>query len=62
MLADVMQIPELLADLAVKDIKVWVEGDRLRCNAPAGALTAESSNQLRERKGEIIAFLNMATA
>lgn len=57
-----MQIPELLADLAVKDIKVWVEGDRLRCNAPAGALTAESSNQLRERKGEIIAFLNMATA
>ncbi|RVD27060.1 MULTISPECIES: thioesterase domain-containing protein [unclassified Mesorhizobium] len=62
MSADVMQIPELLADLAVKDIKVWVEGDRLRCNAPAGALTAESSDQLRDRKGEIIAFLNMATA
>lgn len=57
-----MQIPELLADLAVKDIKVWVEGGRLRCNAPAGALTAESSDQLRDRKGEIIAFLNMATA
>ncbi|WP_245478335.1 MULTISPECIES: thioesterase domain-containing protein [unclassified Mesorhizobium] len=62
MSADVMQIPELLADLAVKDIKVWVEGGRLRCNAPAGALTAESSDQLRDRKGEIIAFLNMATA
>lgn len=60
--ADVMQIPELLANLAVKDIKVWVEGDRLRCNAPAGILTAESSDQLRNRKGEIIAFLNMATA
>ncbi|UCI25710.1 thioesterase domain-containing protein [Mesorhizobium sp. B2-8-5] len=62
MSADLMQIPELLADLAVKDIKVWVEGDRLRCNAPVGALTAESSDQLRNRKGEIIAFLNMATA
>jgi oxalate---CoA ligase len=62
MSADVMQIPELLADLAVKDIKVWVEGDRLRCNAPAGALTAEFRDQLRDRKGEIIAFLNMATA
>lgn len=61
MSADVMQIPELLADLAVKDIKVWVEGDRLRCNAPAGTLTAESTDQLRDRKGEIIAFLNMAT-
>ncbi|MFD2058410.1 thioesterase domain-containing protein [Mesorhizobium calcicola] len=61
MSADVIQIPELLADLAVKDIKVWVEGDRLRCNAPAGTLTAESTDQLRHRKGEIIAFLNMAT-
>jgi hypothetical protein len=27
MSADVMQMPELLADLAVKDIKVWVEGE-----------------------------------
>jgi thioesterase domain-containing protein len=62
MAADMMQFPELLADLAVKDIKIWVEGDRLRCNAPIGALTAEFRDQLRDRKGEIIAFLNMAKA
>jgi thioesterase domain-containing protein len=62
MSADLMQVSELLADLAVKDIKVWVEGDRLRCNAPAGALTAEFRDQLRDRKGEFIAFLKMATA
>ncbi|MCP2214734.1 thioesterase domain-containing protein [Bradyrhizobium elkanii] len=62
MSAQVMQFSELLADLAVKDIKVWVEGDRLRCNAPAGALTAELRDQLQGRRGEIIAFLNMATA
>jgi thioesterase domain-containing protein len=62
MSADVTQIPGLLAGLAAKDIKVWVEGDRLRCNAPAGALTADFRDQLRDRKGEIIAFLNMATA
>jgi hypothetical protein len=62
MSTDVMQIPELLADLAGKDIKVWVEGDRLRCNAPAGALTPEFRDQLRDRKSEIIGFLNMATA
>ena len=57
-----MQLPKLLADLAARDIKVCVEGDRLRCSAPAGALTAEFRDQLRDRKGEIIAFLNMATA
>ncbi|UPK08314.1 thioesterase [Bradyrhizobium sp. 170] len=60
--ADLTQVSELFAGLAAKDIKVWVEGDRLRCNAPAGALTAEFRDQLRDRKGEIIAFLNMATA
>ncbi|KRR10473.1 thioesterase [Bradyrhizobium jicamae] len=62
MSADVTQIPGLLAGLAAKDIKIWVDGDRLRCNAPAGALTAEFRDQLRDRKDELIAFLNMATA
>ncbi|WP_027144690.1 thioesterase domain-containing protein [Mesorhizobium sp. WSM3626] len=63
MSSGVMQFPELLANLAVKDIKLWVEeGDRLRCNAPVGALTAEFRDQLRDRKGEIIAFLKMAKA
>jgi len=62
MTTEVMQIPELLAGLALKDIKVWVEGDRLRCNAPAGALTPEFRDQLRDRKTEIIGFLNMAAA
>jgi len=62
MTTEVMQIPDLLAGLAVKDIKVWVEGDRLRCNAPAGALTPEFRDQLRDRKTEIIGFLTMAAA
>jgi thioesterase domain-containing protein len=62
MMAEVLNIPELLAGLAGKDVKVWAEGDRLRCNAPAGALTPEFRDQLRDRKTEIIGFLNMATA
>lgn len=62
MKTDVMKIPDLLAGLAGKDIKVWVEDDRLRCNAPAGALTPEFRDQLRDRKSEIIGFLNMAAA
>ncbi|MBB4042090.1 thioesterase domain-containing protein [Microvirga flocculans] len=62
MKSDTLKIPEILAGLASKDIKVWVEGSRLRCNAPAGALTAEFRDQLRDRKDEIIGFLNMAAA
>lgn len=59
---EMLQIPDLLAILAAKDIKVSVERDRLRCSAPVGALTAEFRDQLRDRKGDIIAFLNMASA
>jgi thioesterase domain-containing protein len=57
-----LQIRDLLAHLAAKDIKISLERDRLRCGAPAGALTAELRDQLKNRKGEIIAFLTMATA
>ncbi|MDB5500850.1 MAG: thioesterase [Tardiphaga sp.] len=57
-----LQIRDLLAGLAAKDIKISLERDRLRCGAPAGALTAELRDQLQDRKSEIIAFLTMATA
>lgn len=59
---NLMKIPDLLADFASKDITVWVDGDRLHCDAPAGALTPEYRDQLRDRKSEIIRFLNMAAA
>jgi thioesterase domain-containing protein len=71
MTADVMKIPmktdltkirDLLADLAGKDIKVWIESERLRLSAPEGALTPELRDQLRDRKGEIVEFLKMAVA
>lgn len=62
MKTDLMTIPDFLADLAGKDITVWLDGDRLRCNAPAGALTPEFRDQLRDRKSEIIGFLTMAAA
>ena len=52
-----MTIPALLAELRSRDIRVWADGDRLRCNAPAGVLTPELRDQLRQRKGEILEFL-----
>ncbi|MGF1482019.1 MAG: amino acid adenylation domain-containing protein [Cyanophyceae cyanobacterium] len=52
-----MTIYKFLADLAKRDIKLWVEEGRLRCNAPKGVLTADLRAQLQERKAEILAFL-----
>jgi hypothetical protein len=46
-----------LEQLQASDVKVWVEGDRLRCNAPQGVLTPALQEELRKRKPEIIAFL-----
>ncbi|MGD1698460.1 amino acid adenylation domain-containing protein [Dapis sp. BLCC M229] len=50
-------LEEFLSELAQKDIKLWVEEGDLRCNAPKGALTSNIYNELKERKPEIITFL-----
>jgi thioesterase domain-containing protein len=51
-----------LATLRGRDIHVSIDGDRLRCNAPPGALTAELRDELQRRKSEILNFLRSATA
>ena len=48
---------DFLLDLQKQDIKVWVEGDRLRCNAPKGMLTPELQAELTARKQDLIAYL-----
>ena len=53
---------DFLAELGRNDIQVWAEGDRLRCNAPAGALTAELRDQLRDRKADLLEFLQTAAS
>ena len=55
-------VPVFLAELRSRDIEVWAEGDRLRCAAPAGVLTPELRDQLRQRKHEILEFLRSAEA
>ena len=52
-----MTTVEFLARLHARDVRVWVDGDNLRCRAPKGALTPELRDQLAERKGEILALL-----
>jgi amino acid adenylation domain-containing protein/non-ribosomal peptide synthase protein (TIGR01720 family) len=50
-------IEEFLSDLCSLDVKLWIEGDRLRCNAPKDSLTPVIKAELAERKQEILAFI-----
>jgi len=53
-------VQALLQELRRRDIRVWAEGDQLRCTAPTGVLTPELREQLRERKTDIVEFLRSA--
>jgi amino acid adenylation domain-containing protein len=51
---------ELLSALRARDVQVFLDGDRLRVNAPRDALTAELQEELVRRKGELVAYLREA--
>ena len=55
-----MSLTDLLAEVRSRDIELRADGERLRCDAPAGALTPELREQLRSRKSEILEFLRTA--
>ncbi|MBE9205818.1 amino acid adenylation domain-containing protein [Nostoc sp. LEGE 06077] len=55
-----MAIFEFLSLLNTLDIKIWIEDDQLHYRAPKGVMTAEIKQQLKERKTEILAFLQEA--
>jgi amino acid adenylation domain-containing protein len=51
---------EFLSCLNALNIKLWVDSDRLRCDAPKDALTPSLLSELQQRKLEIIQFLHQA--
>ncbi|MCP5052639.1 MAG: amino acid adenylation domain-containing protein, partial [bacterium] len=51
-------IKELLTDLSRRDIRLRVEDQRLLYDAPKGKMTPGLRRQLKERKQELIEFLN----
>ncbi|NEO42624.1 MAG: amino acid adenylation domain-containing protein, partial [Moorea sp. SIOASIH] len=53
-------VKKFLENLANQNVKLWLEGERLRCKAPEGVLTSELQTQLSNRKQEIITFLQQA--
>lgn len=53
-------IAAFLSTLRERDVKLWVEEDRLKCSAPVGALDAETRATLADRKEEVLSFLRQA--
>ena len=54
-------IQEFLLELSEQDIRLWLEGESLHCNAPQDTLTAALRDELIQRKAEIIAFLSQTS-
>lgn len=53
-------IDKFLSYFQSLDVRLWVDGEQLHYDAPEGALTPTLKSQLRERKSEIIEFLQKA--
>jgi len=51
---------EFLSHLRKRDIRLWLDGDRLRFNAPKDAMTPDLRSELTQRKAEVLALLREA--
>ncbi|MDF5732301.1 MAG: amino acid adenylation domain-containing protein, partial [Rhizonema sp. PD38] len=57
-----MNIEQLLVNLNKQGVKLWVEGEHLRVNAPKGVLTPETRGLLAQNKAELILLLQEKNA
>lgn len=55
-------IVEFISYLKSLNIKIWKKDNQLHCSAPEGVLTEVLRTELAERKAEILAFLQKASA
>ncbi|MEG4281924.1 amino acid adenylation domain-containing protein [Microcoleus sp. A006_D1] len=55
-----VELVEFISYLRSLDINIFVEGSRLRCNAPEGIITAQLRAEISQKKAEIISFLQAA--
>ncbi|MCA2581201.1 condensation domain-containing protein, partial [Microcystis sp. M39BS1] len=55
-----MKVGEFLAYLKGLDIKLWLEGEKLRFQAPKGVMTPEIKEEIAAKKTEILDFLRAA--
>jgi amino acid adenylation domain-containing protein len=54
-----LQIDQLLSSLKEQDVRVWIDGERIRVSAPSGVLTAEQRAQIELHKDRIREHLRM---
>ncbi len=52
-------IKDIIANLEKKEIKLWVEGEALRCKAPKGVMNQDISDMIKSRKEEIIEYYRL---
>jgi amino acid adenylation domain-containing protein len=57
-----VNVEQLLANLTKQGVKLWVEGEQLRANAPKGVLTLETRDLLANHKAELILLLQEKNA
>ncbi|MEH1947793.1 MAG: cupin-like domain-containing protein [Nostoc sp.] len=50
-------VDKFVSELQQLDVKLWIEGDRLRYKAPKETLTPDLLAQMKDRKEEILSFL-----
>ncbi len=55
-----MKVGEFLAYLKGLEIKLWLEGEKLRFQAPKGVMTPEIKEEIAAKKPEILDFLKAA--
>jgi len=53
-------VDALMSHLRRQDVRLWLEGERLRFSAPPGALTPELQSELKARKEEVVSFFQQA--
>lgn len=51
-------LEDFLAELAVKDIRLWAENGKLRCNAPQGVMTRDLQAQITKHKEDLLDFFS----
>ena len=56
-----MNLHELLSELESRAIRLSVEGQQLRINAPKGALTPQLRERLEHMRTEVMGFVSAGT-
>ena len=54
-----MKATDLIADLAVHDVRLSADGDSLRVDAPEGAITDEIRQTIADNKSELVSALRL---